>query len=114
MSGSARLAPATIATGQSLAANFTSAVSTWVMQDNVDYQINVTTTDSSGNFFLQVSLDGSNWTDVGPCGTIAAASDTILVEYNQAGSYKTRIRYAAGTAGTGTCNILVSAKAMGS
>lgn len=96
-----------------MSASFASAVSTWTMQDNIDYQINVTTVDSSGNFFLQVSLDNVNWADVGACGTIAAASDNIVVEFNGCGGRYTRIRYAASTAGTGTCNILVSAKAVG-
>lgn len=114
MSGSARLTPATIASAQSLAASFNSAPSTWVMQDNVGYQINISTVDSVGTFYLQASLDGLSWTDLGVCGVVSAANDTAVVEYNETGTYRTRLRYQSATPGTGTCTILVSAKAMGS
>lgn len=114
MGRSARLAPIDVVVSpKSLAADFNSELSTWENQEAISYQINVTTSDSTGQFLLQTSLDGDNWVDIGACGTVAAADDTIVVEYIQQGSYKTRVRYAANVPGTGTCEILVSAKAVG-
>lgn len=114
MGRSARLAPVAVVTApKSMAADFNSNSSTWENQEAISYQIDWTTSDSIGVFYLQTSLDGTSWVDVGACGTVASANDTSIVEYAQSGAYLTRIRYDATTAGTGTCSIKVSAKAVG-
>ena len=79
--------------GQSLAASFTTAPTLIDFQDNVAYQINVTTTNSTGTFAVQASLDyekgnglenarTGNWVTLtlgGGTPTVSAANDNIMI-----------------------------------
>lgn len=116
-----------IATAQSLAANFTSPVTTVLTLDNCSYQINVNTTDSTGTFVIETSNDYNDnlvtntVTNVGtwaalPIGgtpAAAAANDTIYVEINQIPFKAIRVRYTSSVAGTGTCDIKLVCRQIG-
>lgn len=95
--------------------------------DNCSYQINVTTTNSTGTFSIQGSLDyvqeqpnirgvTGNWTDLslgGGTPTVAAANDTILINLNQLPFNALRVAYTSTIAGTGTANIYIMTKQIG-
>lgn len=117
------LKPVKIASAQSLAASFNSTPTMIDFLDNVAYQINITTTDSTGTFAVQASLDyqpGSanlpaitgNWVALTLSGSpsVAAANDNIAIALTQLPYRALRLSYTAGTAGTGVCDIYVSAK----
>ena len=97
----------------SLAASFNTAPSTVNFQDNVAYQMNITTSDSEGTFKLQGSLDGDNWADLGTAGVVAAANDVSVINANQIPFTQVRLAYTATTPGTGTVIILFSARTVG-
>ncbi len=123
--------PFVVEAAKSLAATFTTTPTVINYLDNVAYQIIVTTTDSSGTFAVQASLDyransapefpvanTGTWTDLPLGGATAtpvanAANDTIVINLNQLPFSAIRIAYTAGTAGTGTCKILLFAKSIG-
>lgn len=107
------LDPVDIATNQSLAASFNSASTAVPFQDNLAYQIVVNTTNSTGDFVLQGSLDNSNWADLLACGSVAAANDVILVNANQIPFKYVRLKYTSTVAGTGTCSIKLMARTVG-
>ncbi len=124
MSRTGKLNPVLLMSAQSLASAFTTPPTAWNLADNIDYQINVTTTNSTGAFAFQISMDynpgggtqpaaAGNWTTVGAAGVVAAANDTITVEYNQTASLYTRLAYTPTVAGTGTANVYVAGKAVG-
>ncbi len=114
---------------QSLAASFNSTPTMVTYLDNCSYQINVTTTNSTGTFKVQGSDDfqavhgvdqpnTGNWVDLplgGPTANpvIAAANDTILINLNQIPFNALRLVYTAGTAGTGHCDIWLVDKQLG-
>jgi hypothetical protein len=116
-----------IASAQSLATNFISAPTIVSYMDNCSYQINVTTSDSTGTFSVQTSNDyqpatpdiagvAGNWADLslgGGSPAAAAANDTIIINLNQLPFKATRITYTAGTAGTGHCDIFLFNKQIG-
>lgn len=121
------LTPYRIATAQSLATSFTTSPTTVTYTDNCGYQINVTTSNSTGTFFVQGSLDyavdpttnvvknAGSWTDLVLSGTptVAAANDTILLDLNQLPYNAIRLRYASTVAGTGTADIYIMTKQVG-
>ena len=125
MSGRKVLFPQPISTGAvvpvftnaltpvSLSAAFNTAPTTVNFQDNIAYQMDVSTVDSTGNFFLQGSLNGTTWADILPCGNVAATNDVIAVNANQIPYTQIRLRYAPTVAGTGTVSILITARAIG-
>lgn len=98
----------------SLAASFNTLSTDIRYDDHASYQINITTTNSTGTFFLQCSDDNVNFVDIGTAAVAAAANDTavVWVNFNFVSPF-IRLRYAAGTAGTGTCTILLTAKSTG-
>ena len=123
------LAPVYIATSQSLSSSFNSAPTIIDYMDNCSYQINITTTNSTGTFSVQGSLDyvpqtpsgplanSGNWADLalgGGTPSAAAANDVILIELSQVPFRALRIAYTSTIAGTGTCDIIVMNKAVGS
>lgn len=94
--------------------------------DNCAYQINITTSDSTGTFKVQASVDHQdqnavqqpntgNWVDL-PLGgattspVVAAANDVIIINLNQLPFNAIRLTYTAGTAGTGVVDIWVEEK----
>jgi hypothetical protein len=98
---------------QSLAASFQTIATDVKFQDNLSYQINVNTSNSSGTFYLQGSNDGVNYADLMPCGAVAGANDEILINVNQFPFAKMRLSYVSSVAGTGTCNIILMARTVG-
>lgn len=114
-------------TGQSLAASFTSPVTVVKNLDNVSYQINITTSDSTGTFAVEASNDynisevtndvvsSGNWAalNIGGSPVAAAANDVILINLNQLPFKAVRITYTPSVAGTGTCDMKLVAKQLG-
>jgi len=99
---------------QSLAANFNTISTNVLYKDSIAYQMNVTTSDSVGQFYLQESVDNVNFVDVGACGTVNAANTSIVVEVDISRTAPwIQLRYQVGTAGTGMCQILLTAKQVG-
>lgn len=118
-----------LVTNQSLSASFNTAPTVVRNLDNCSYQINVTTTDSSGTFVVQVSNDyyvneandsvvqtAGNWTAITLAGGtpfVSAANDTIVINLNQLPFYAMRLSYTSTVAGTGTCSIYIASKQIG-
>lgn len=117
-----------ISTSQSLAASFNSPVTFIRNLDNVSYQINITTTNSTGTFAVQVSNDykldevdntvmnAGTWTALTLAGgtpSVAAANDTIVINLTQLSFNAIRLAYTSTVAGTGTCDIFVLSKQIG-
>lgn len=128
MSGRKNILSPTIplATAQSLAANFTTVPTIIDYLDNVAYQINVSTTNSTGTFSVQASLDyeqgngldnarTGNWVTLTLGGStaapvVAAANDSIMIYLNQLPYRAVRLSYASTVAGTGTASIYIMSK----
>ena len=120
-----------LASAQSLASSFQSKVTFVKFLDNISYQINITTSDSTGTFKIQGSDDYSideptgcvqnagNWVDLDLSGpnsnipTISATNDVIGIEVNECPFAALRLSYTSTVAGTGTCNIFITAKQLG-
>lgn len=112
----------------SLATSFTSPATVVRFLDNCSYQINVTTSDSSGVFQVQVSNDyyvnegndsvvsnPGTWIPItlaGGAPTVAGADTDIAISLNQLPYYGVRLAYTSSVAGTGTCTIFVTDKAI--
>lgn len=127
MSSQKRILVTQISANQSLSASFTSPATVVKYLDNCSYQINITTTDSTGTFFVEVSNDyvvyettnqvetPGNWvplTLAGGTPTVGGDDDTIVINLNQLPFYAVRLRYVSQTAGTGICNIFIADKAI--
>lgn len=117
-----------VALVQSLAASFVTAPTYVKYLDNCSYQINVTTSDSVGTFTLQASNDigysgdsaaaplAGTWVDLtlgGGTPSVSAANDVIMIDMNQLPFQAIRLKYTAGTPGTGTCDIWIAGKQIG-
>lgn len=96
-----------------MSSSFNTVATQVIYQDNISYQINITTTDSEGTFVLQGSNDNSNWANLGTMGSAAAANDVIATDYTQFPYAYVRVKYTSSTAGTGTCTILFMARNVG-
>lgn len=127
MSRKITLAPVVIAASQSLTASFNSPATVLEYQDNVLYEIDVTTSNSVGTFKVQVSQDyvppnsltsanSGTWVDLVLDGTpsVNAANDNILISLNQVPFHAMRLAYTSTTPGTGTCKITITARPVGS
>lgn len=120
------LLPVKIATAQSMSSSFISTPTIFPYTDNISYQINIITSNSSGTFHIQGSLDyrpnnalsapgvAGNWANLTLSGTPAAAgaNDTILININECPYNALRVIYTSTVAGTGTCDIFVMAKGL--
>jgi hypothetical protein len=120
------LKPIPIATAQPLASSFNSAATMIPYLDNCAYQINVTTTNSTGTFSVQGSLDfnqatfdqlgtAGNWADltlggITPAPVAAGVNDTIIINLNQVPFNALRISYTSSVAGTGHADIIFMSK----
>ncbi len=118
------LIPQKIASAQSLSASFVSVPTMIPYGDNVSYQINVTTTDSQGSFYVQVSNDYSpntpdyptknagNWATLTLSGnpSVSSTNDVITLNLNQVPYKAIRLGYTSTVAGTGVCDIFVGYK----
>lgn len=112
---------------QSLSSSFISPVTTIIYTDNVSYQINVTTTDSSGTFAVQVSddyqtnpttgavMNPGTWDSLILSGTpsVSGATDSIIISMNQLPFTAIRLAYTSSVAGTGHADIYITTKAIG-
>ena len=107
------LEPIIIAAAQSLSSSFTTPVSTVQFQDNLSYQLNITTTDSTGSFSLQGSDDNINFADTGNVILAQAANDTGVFAINQWPFKFVRLSYTSTVAGTGTVQIILHARTVG-
>jgi hypothetical protein len=115
------LAPVILEPNKSLAANFITAPTIIDFQDNIAYQINIITSNSTGTFTVQASLDydqrlgTGNFADLtlNAIPTVAAANDTFLINLNQLPFRAIRLSYSSTIAGTGTCKIIIMAKVVG-
>lgn len=117
-----------LSAAQSLAADFTSPITTIKWLDNIAYQINITTTNSVGTFAVQASADYKtnepgtqvlnpghwvNLTLAGGTPNANAANDSILIDLNQLPFVAIRIAYTSNTPGTGTCDIYLAGRQLG-
>jgi hypothetical protein len=96
-----------------MSADITTVATAVQFQDNISYQINVTTSDSTGTFTMQGSNDNSSWANLGTMGVAAAANDVILSDFNQFPFAYVRVKYTSTVAGTGTCTIQLMARTVG-
>lgn len=94
--------------------------------DNCSYQINITTTDSTGTFLVQGSNDYQareavqipnvgNWVTLPLSGpnanpVVAAANDSILIDLKQLPFNAIRLSYTSTIAGTGVVDIFIECK----
>jgi hypothetical protein len=116
------LAPIQLETSKSLASTFILTPTEVSFQDNLAYEMVVTTSDSVGNFTLIGTLDspdnlGSfalvNWVDLIACGSVSSANDVIGVDINQFPFKYISLRYTSVTPGTGTVAIKLMARTVG-
>lgn len=127
------LAPVKIATAQSLASSFNSSPTIISYEDNIVYNIKVTTSDSTGTFKLQCSPDyvpsaaptqsssaaTGTWYDLAMSGdnlgvpTVNAANDSMTLKLTQVSFKAIRLAYTSSVAGTGTCDIYITANTVG-
>lgn len=120
------LSPELVAPAQSLAASFNTVPTMIPFLDNCAYQINITTTNSTGTFAVQGSVDyvqatpiqpgnPGNWVSLTLGGTTAApvaaaANDQIIINLNQVPFNALRIAYTSTVAGTGHADIYFMSK----
>lgn len=118
-----------LASNQSLSALFHTPATVVRYLDNCSYQINVTTSNSTGTFAVEVSNDyyvnegndnvvmnPGNWvplTLAGGTPTVSAMNDTIMINLNQLPFYAVRLTYTPNVAGTGTASIYITDKSVG-
>lgn len=121
------LSPEHIAIARSLISSFISSPTTISYMDNCSYQININTSNSTGTFSVQGSLDyqqataniagnPGSWADLslgGGTPTVAAANDTILINLFQLPFNAIRLSYTSTIAGTGTADVYVMLKQVG-
>lgn len=121
------LKPFKIAPAQSLATSFNTAATIVAYADNISYQVNVATSDSSGTFSIQVSDDYTidevtntitntgNWITLPLSGspTAAGVNDSILIDVNQLPHNAIRMSYTPSVAGTGTCDVYIMHRQQG-
>ena len=117
------------ATPFSLASAFTTPPTVVRNLDNCSIQINITTTNSTGSFAVQVSNDyyvsegndsvvenAGTWVPLTLAGGVPfanATNDQIVISLNQLPFYAVRVAYTPTIAGTGTCTIYLTDKAIG-
>ena len=116
-----------LATDQSLAATFSTKPTVIDYLDNCSYQINVSTSDSTGSFAVEVSNDYNvqepsqyvsnpgTWTALTLSGipAVQGTDDQIVINLNQLPFGAFRLTYTASTPGTGTCTIVLECKQVG-
>ena len=113
-------------TPQSMAATFTSPATFIRNTDNVSYQIDITTTNSTGTFSVQVSNDYAlgpdntvtnpgTWLTLTLSGTpiAAGANDIIGISLNQLPYDSIRFVYTSIVAGTGALTAILTSKQVG-
>jgi hypothetical protein len=121
------LKPYKIASAQSMAVAFQTPPTLILFADNVSYQINITTTNSTGTFAVQVSNDYAvdevnnivvnpgTWDSLTLSGTpvAAGANDSIVIDLHQLPFNAVRLAYTPIVAGTGTADVYIMHKQVG-
>lgn len=126
MSGRKNVLPPVLVSSHSLAATFSTSPTVITFLDNCAYQINVTTSNSTGTFMVEGSLDyvqatanvtgvTGHWIPLTLGGTTAApvaaaANDQIIINLNQVPFNALRMSYTSTIAGTGTADIYFMSK----
>lgn len=106
--------PTQVSPAISLTTSFNTLSTSIANLDNISYQMVITTSNSTGTFNLQCSSDNINWTTIGVAATAAGANDVATIWVNEEYcSPWVRLSYVSDTAGTGTCNIILTAKDIG-
>lgn len=113
-------------TAQSLAADFISPVTFIRNTDNVSYQIDVITSNSIGNIYVEVSdnyavtpdnvvSNPGTWIRLSLSGqpVVSAADDIIGISLNQLPYDAIRLVYQSVTPGTGVCSAIITSKQLG-
>lgn len=110
---------------KSLGTSFVSPITIIEWMDNCSYQVNVTTTNSTGTFQVQVSDDYAtiqgavtnpgNWITLtlSAVPTVAGANDVIGIALKQLPYSAVRLAYTSNIAGTGACSIYICDKQVG-
>lgn len=115
---------------KSLSSSFISKITMVPYMDNCSYQINITTSNSTGTFVVEASDDyiqqtqdvkgnPGSWVALPLGGGLTpnpvanAANDTILIDLNQLPFNAVRVSYTSTIAGTGTADIWLLNKSMG-
>ena len=96
-----------------LSTAFYSPSTTVKMGDSVTYQIDITSSDSTGTFYAQGSDDNVSFADIGVCGIASAVNDVSVVQIDPADNFFYRVRYSPTVPGTGSCQIRVGYKPKG-
>lgn len=113
---------------KSLATAWTSPVTVIRNLDDVSYQINVTTSNSTGTFAVEVSNDykessptdslvaSGTWSALNLSGTptVAAANDVINITLTSPPFNAVRVSYTPTVPGTGTAQVTILARRAGS
>lgn len=120
------LTPVVLESAKSLSASFVTSPTTVLFQDNLSYQINITTSDAVGTFSIEASnnyqeqnsldtADAGDWLTLTLDGTptLASTSDIIGISLNQFPYKAIRLRYTR-TSGTGAAEILIAGRCVGS
>lgn len=126
MSRKLGLSPQQIALAASIASSISFLPTEVSFQDNISYQLVVVAAGSSGQFWLQGSLDSPSalqlstndfstcvFTDIMPCGLIAGSDDSVVVNVNQFPYKYIRLRYQSTTPGAGNVSIKLMARQVG-
>lgn len=111
MSGKDFVSPITILEAGDMTGDLTSSVLEKLMGfDNFGIQF-IWTGTPEGEFFVDISLNGIDWTalPLSPAPAAIGVADNAYVEINQSTAKYLRCRYVA-TASTGVLNILISQK----
>lgn len=110
MSGKDFVSPIVLMGAGNMTSDLTSSALQLMGFDNVGVQF-IWTGTPEGDFGVEISLDGVNWTalPLSPAPAAAGAADNAYVEVNQSTAKYLRCTYVA-TASTGTLQILVSQK----
>ncbi len=122
--------PYQLLTNQSLAVPFTTIPTVVTFTDNIGYQIDITTSNSTGTFEVEISNNYAvnnvtntvenpgTWEPLtlgGPTANpiVSAANDIISISLNQLPFGAIRLRYIPSVAGTGTCSVWFLSKQIG-
>lgn len=104
------LGPFHIVTAGDMSGNITSPQTNIQFLDNVGIQFIFTGT-PTGNFFVDLSIDGVTWTPIAFSGQPAASGsgDNIYLDINQTSSPLIRTRYVAAS-GSGSLDVWITSK----
>lgn len=103
------ITPINVLSAGDMSGDLESTPSTVSYMDNIAYQCTFTGV-PVGFLFVEVSLDGTNWTKIDPVGTDVSVGSPVFFDVNQTSASKIRCTFEAGIGSVGVLNILTSAK----